>query len=116
MNIAKKMQVRKINRAHRVRTRIRGQEDRPRLSVFRSNAYIYAQLIDDAKGVTIASANSRELKNGKTMDAAKLVGKTIAERAKEKGIKKAVFDRGSYRYHGRVKAIAEAVREGGVEL
>lgn len=99
-----------------MRTRIRGQEGRPRLSIFRSNAYIYAQLIDDTKGVTIASADSRDLKGGKTMEAAKLVGKTIATRAKEKGITKAIFDRGSYRYHGRVKAIAEAVREGGIEL
>lgn len=116
MNIAKRMQIQKDRRAHRVRAKIRGEAIRPRLSVFRSNSYIYAQLIDDVSGTTLVSANSRELKNGKTMDAAKLVGKTIAERAKEKGITRAVFDRGLYRYHGRVKAIAEAVREGGIEM
>ncbi|RJQ26996.1 50S ribosomal protein L18 [Candidatus Parcubacteria bacterium] len=116
MNVAKRMQIQKERRAHRVRAKVRGEANRPRLSVFRSNSYIYAQLIDDVSGTTLVSANSRELKNGKSMEAATLVGKTIATRAKEKGITGAVFDRGGYRYHGRVKAIAEAVREGGIEM
>ncbi len=95
---------------------------RARLSVFRSSKQIYAQLIDDVKGVTIASASSMEksmrgsLKTGANIDAAKAVGKLIAERAKEKGIKDVVFDRGGYIYHGRVKALADAAREGGLNF
>jgi large subunit ribosomal protein L18 len=95
---------------------------RPRLSVFRSSKQIYAQLIDDVKGVTLASASSVEKpmregrKTGANIDAAKAVGKLIAERAKEKGIKDVVFDRGGYLYHGRVKALADAAREGGLNF
>ena len=95
---------------------------RTRLSVFRSSKQIYAQLIDDVKGVTIASASSVEKplrdgrKTGANIDAAKAVGKLIAERAKEKGIKDVVFDRGGYLYHGRVKALADAAREGGLNF
>ena len=95
---------------------------RVRLSVFRSSKQIYAQLIDDVKGVTVASASSVEKtmregrKTGANIDAAKAVGKLIAERAKEKGIKDVVFDRGGYLYHGRVKALADAAREGGLNF
>jgi large subunit ribosomal protein L18 len=95
---------------------------RPRLSVFRSSKQIYAQLIDDVKGVTLASASSVEKtmreggKTGANKDAAKAVGKLIADRAKEKGIKDVVFDRGGYLYHGRVKALADAAREGGLNF
>ena len=95
---------------------------RPRLSVFRSSKQIYAQLIDDVKGVTLASASSIEKsmregrKTGANIDAAKAVGKLIAERAKQKGIKDVVFDRGGYLYHGRVKALADAAREGGLKF
>ena len=95
---------------------------RPRLSVFRSSKQIYAQLIDDVKGVTLASASSMEktaresCKTGANIAAAKAVGKRIAERAKEKGIKDVVFDRGGYLYHGRIKALADAAREGGLNF
>jgi large subunit ribosomal protein L18 len=95
---------------------------RARLSVFRSSKHIYAQLIDDDKGQTLASASSLEktmregAKNGANIGAAKAVGKLIAERAREKGIKDVVFDRGGYLYHGRVKALADAAREGGLNF
>jgi large subunit ribosomal protein L18 len=95
---------------------------RARLSVFRSSKHIYAQVIDDEKGRTLASASSLEKpmreagKTGANIDAAKVVGKLIAERAKEKGIKDVVFDRGGYLYHGRVKALADAARESGLSF
>jgi len=95
---------------------------RARLSVFRSSKHIYAQLIDDVKGTTLAAASSLEKtmreggKTGANIAAAKVVGKLIAERAKEKGIKEVVFDRGGYLYHGRVKALADAAREGGLNF
>ena len=110
-------------RKARVRRAIRkAANGRPRLSVFRSSKQIYAQLIDDVKGVTLASASSVEKsmregrKTGANIDAAKAVGKLIAERAKEKGIQDVVFDRGGYLYHGRVKALADAAREGGLKF
>lgn len=96
--------------------------DRPRLSVHRSGRHIYAQIISDDKGVTVASASTLDkdlrgsLKSGGTKDAAEAVGKTIAARAIEAGIKEVVFDRGGYRYHGRVKALADAAREGGLSF
>ncbi len=95
---------------------------RPRLSVFRSSEQIYAQVIDDSKGVTLASASSiekamrEELKTGANVDAAKKIGQMIAERAKAAGVTKVVFDRGGYLYHGRVKALAEGAREGGLDF
>src|SRR5690554_47440 len=108
---------REIRRTKSVRRKIRRVAyGRPRLSVFRSSQHIYAQVIDDAKGVTVAAASSLEKDvraNGKTganVDAAKAVGERIAQRAKEKGIKQVVFDRGAYLYHGRVKALADAAR------
>jgi large subunit ribosomal protein L18 len=95
---------------------------RARLSVFRSSKNIYAQVIDDIKGVTLAAASSVEkdmrgsLKTGANVEAAKAVGKLVAQRAIEKGIKDVVFDRGGYRYHGRIKALADAAREGGIKF
>ncbi len=103
----------------RIRRKLRGTAERPRLAVFRSVAHIYAQVIDDAAGATLVSASSVD-KGGKTnggnIAAAKAIGKLVAERAKEKGINKVVFDRGGYQYHGRVKALADAAREAGLEF
>jgi len=89
---------------------------RPRLSVHRTNKQIYAQIIDDVKGVTLASASSMKLKAGHSVGAAKQVGEAIAKAAKDAGVKKVQFDRGQFLYHGRVKALAEAARDGGVEF
>src|SRR5262249_40497168 len=104
----------------RVRKKVKGAEARPRLAVFRSVNHIYAQLIDDTKGVTICSASTVEksagVGNGGNVDAAKTIGRLIAERAKEKGITRVVFDRGGYIYHGRVRALAEAAREAGLQF
>ncbi len=106
----------------RVRNKIQGTASRPRLNVFRSDKHIYCQLIDDTKGVTLASASTldKELRdqitNGGNVESAKLVGELIAKRAKEKGITKVVFDRGGYIFHGRVKALADASREAGLEF
>lgn len=101
----------------RVRTKIHGTTERPRLSVFKSNKAIYAQLIDDLKGHTIAASSSVEVgKNTATVDAAKEVGKKIAEKAKSEGIDNIVFDRSGYIYHGRVKALADGAREGGLKF
>lgn len=103
----------------RIRSRMAGTPARPRLAVFRSVNHIYAQVIDDAEGHTLASASTteKELKGkGGNIEGAKLIGKTVAERAKAKGIDKIVFDRGGYLYHGRVKALADAAREAGLEF
>ena len=104
----------------RIRKKVRGDESRPRLAVFRSVNHIYAQLINDDEGVTICSASTVEkgsgVGNGGNIDAAKVVGRLIAERAKGKGVTTAVFDRGGYIYHGRVKALAEAAREAGLQF
>jgi len=108
-------------RQRRVRTKLRKHAyGRPRLSVFRSSQHIYAQVIDDARGVTLAAASTIEkdlrgqLKTGANIDAAKAVGKLIAERCKAAGVEAVVFDRGGYMFHGRVKALADAAREGGL--
>lgn len=108
--------VERLRRHVRVRTKISGTTDRPRLNVFRSNAHIHAQLIDDVKGVTLVAASSVELKleNGGNVEAAKAVGTEIGKRAKKAKIKEVVFDRGGYLYHGRVKALADAAREAGL--
>ena len=104
----------------RIREKVRGSAERPRLAVFRSINHIYAQLIDDRQGRTIAAASSVEknaqVPSGGNVAGAKGVGKLLAERAKEKGITKVVFDRGGYLYHGRVKALADAAREAGLEF
>lgn len=103
-------------RAHRVRSRIQGTQEKPRLSVFRSLQYHYAQLIDDENRKTIAQASDMKMKKGSKMERAKEVGKMLAKEALEKGIKTCIFDRGGYAYHGRVKAIAEGAREGGLKF
>lgn len=104
----------------RVRAKLSGTEVRPRLNVFRSNKHIYAQLVDDVKGVTLASASTLDkevsLESTGNLDAAVKVGELVAKRAVEKGIKAVVFDRGGYLYHGRVKALADAARENGLEF
>ena len=121
--------VRKLSRdAHRrrihqrIRTRVEGTAERPRLSVYRSNGHIYAQVIEDRTGRTLVSASSldketrKELKGGNNVAAAKVIGKKIAERARAAGIEKVVFDRGGYMYHGRVEALAAAAREAGLKF
>ncbi len=102
----------------RLRLRLGGSADRPRLSVFRSAKYIYAQVIDDATGRTLAAASSREADLGRDtkVDAARAVGLAVAERAKAAGVGAVVFDRGGYQYHGRVRSLAEGAREGGLDL
>ena len=122
--ITKRMKAKQARRkrAHlRLRKRVRGSAERPRLSVYKSLRFIYAQLIDDDKGVTLAQASSsdaavREQVGGSTSSkaAAKLVGELMAARAKERGVEKVVFDRGGYVYHGRVQALAEGAREKGL--
>jgi large subunit ribosomal protein L18 len=112
------------DRIHRrIRRKLSGTKERPRLAVFRSVAHIYAQVIDDVAGRTLVSASSVDKsadKDGKTkggnLAAAKAIGKLVAERAKEKGVKAVVFDRGGYQYHGRIKALADAAREAGLEF
>lgn len=108
----------RIKRHARIRNKISGTKDVPRLNVFRSNAQIFAQLIDDENGVTLVSSSSLELKikNGGNAEGAKLVGADIAKKAKKKGISKVVFDRSGYEYHGRVEALAEGARENGLEF
>ena len=102
----------------RIREKMSGTAERPRLNVFRSLNHIYAQVVDDQKGETLASVSTLglKLKTGGNVAAAKEIGKAIAEKAKEKGIKKVVFDRGGFLYHGRIKALADAAREGGLEF
>ena len=118
----KEKQARLQRRQWSVRNSLSGTPERPRLAVFRSDKHIYAQLIDDLGGRTLASAASTsgevrgELKNGGNVAAAKLVGKAIAERAKAAGISKVAFDRGGRKYHGRVKALADAAREAGLKF
>jgi len=106
----------RLKRRRRVRSKVHGTAERPRISVFRSNRGIFAQLIDDDAGVTLASVQWTEddLKSLKRMEQASRAGALLAERAKAAGVETAVFDRGGYRYHGRVKALAEGAREGGL--
>ena len=102
----------------RIRRRLSGTSERPRLAVFRSVKHIYAQVIDDTKGHTLvaASSNEKNAVNGGNVAGAKVIGKLVAERAKDKGVKAVVFDRGGYLYHGRVKALADAARAAGLEF
>ena len=110
---------------HRIRKRVQGSESRPRLTIFRSIAHMYVQVVDDMTGRTIASASSAEpavkgalekKAKGGNVEGAKAIGKTIAERLLEKGVKRVVFDRNGFLYHGRVKAVADAAREAGLEF
>ncbi len=118
INRTEKKQIRE--RVHkRIRRKLRGTGERPRLAIFRSVAHIYAQVIDDDEGKTLVAASSVDKENkvnGGNVAAAKAIGTRVAERAKEKGITRVVFDRGGYRYHGRVKALADAAREAGLEF
>lgn len=104
----------------RVRAKLSGTSDRPRLNVFRSNKHIYAQVIDDKSGVTLASASTLEkeynLESSSNLDAAKMIGELVAKRAVEKGISSVIFDRGGYLYHGRIQALADAARENGLQF
>ena len=112
----------RLERHYSIRNKITGTPERPRLNIFKSSKHIYAQVIDDATGTTLASASTqdKELKEQVAeltkKEAAKLVGKTVGERAKEKGINSVVFDRGGYLYHGRVQLLAEGARESGLEF
>ncbi len=117
MNREKKIQKQRQRRTWRVRNRLRGDAERPRLSVFRSHCHVYAQIIDDEAGHTLCSASSRELaKYGGTVEDAKKVGAALAEKAAALQIKQIRFDRGPYAYHGRVRALADAAREKGLEF
>ncbi len=111
-------QARRLKRRRRVRAKVHGTAERPRVSVFRSNRGIFAQLVDDDSGRTLASVNWTEsdLRSLKPMEQATRAGKLLAERAKAAGVESAVFDRGGYRYHGRVQALAEGAREGGLNF
>jgi large subunit ribosomal protein L18 len=108
----------RLKRRRRVRAKVTGTAERPRISVFRSNRGIHAQLVDDLAGHTLAAVSWTEsdLRDLKPMEQAEQAGKALAERAKAAGVESAVFDRGGYRYHGRVKAFAEGVREGGLTV
>jgi large subunit ribosomal protein L18 len=122
MNHQKAKLKRRLRRRHHVRRKITGTPERPRLTVFRSSKHIYAQLIDDLTGTTLAAASSvtpeihKDLPYGGNVKAATVVGKRLAEAAKERGIQKAAFDRGHYKFHGRIKALADAAREGGLQF
>ncbi len=114
--------IRRERRVRRVRAKVAGTSDRPRLNVFRSNRHIFAQIIDDSKGHTLVAASTldadvrAQAAQLKKRDEAKAVGKLLARRAAEKGLKQVVFDRGGYLYHGRIKSLAEGAREGGLEF
>jgi large subunit ribosomal protein L18 len=122
MKIEKRISKQRQVRAWRVRKRVRGTTERPRLTVFRSNKHIYAQIIDDHEGHSIVAASTAEIgicpkgENGGNKSAAIKVGQTLAARALEKGIKLVAFDRGRYRYHGRIAALADAARDGGLQF
>ncbi len=118
----KRLQKRRLRKCRHVRARLRRESTRPRLCVFRSHKNISAQIIDDLRGTTLASASSQEKAfagetQGKVKsEVAALIGKALAERAREKGVTKVAFDRGCYKFHGRIKALADAAREGGLEF
>lgn len=123
---SKKIRAKRMRRKRshlRLRNRIQGSAERPRLTVFKSLRFTYAQVIDDSSGVTLAQANSREADvqsaaegSNQSCEAAKVVGEKIAERLKEKGIEQVVFDRGGFAYHGRIKAVADGARSGGLQF
>jgi len=120
-NLLRKREKKRIARRLRVRAKIIGTPDRPRLTLARTNRYLYAQLIDDQTGRTLVSASSREpqLKiqgSGKTVEVARLLGKVLAERARARGIEQAVFDRGWHKFHGRIRAFVEGAREAGLKI
>ena len=106
----------RLHRKRRINVKVRGTQERPRLCVYKSLTAIYAQLINDEKGETIVTVDSRKVKAKTPLEKSKEVGKMIAQKGKEKGISSIVFDRGGYNYHGKVKALAEGAREGGLEF
>jgi len=106
----------RVRRHVRVRRKISGDAERPRLAVYRSNRHIYAQLIDDVQARTIVAASDREVSGGSKTDAAKAVGELLAQRAKQAGVERVVFDRGGRLYHGRVAALADGAREKGLQI
>lgn len=117
--MATKKEIRRIKIKYRIRHKVNGTSEMPRLSVFRSNKEIYAQVVDDVKGVTLTAASSLEKgveKSGTKSEIATRIGKLVAERALEAGVKTVVFDRNGYLYHGRVKALADGAREGGLKF
>ncbi len=122
MDKAKRKRDRRLRAHRRLRQAVNGTPERPRLAVFKSLKYTYAQLINDLEGKTVAQASSAEkdiqaaAKDGKRLDAARLVGEAIAERAKKAGVEKVVFDRGGYIYHGRVRQVAEGARKKGLQF
>ncbi len=120
MDQNKQKTIRRIRRKQGIRKRVFGVPDRPRLTVFRSAKHIYAQIIDDLQGKTLASCSTNEkgttANNGGNCEAATMVGKTIADRARSAGISAVQFDRNGFRYHGRIKALADGAREGGLKL
>ncbi|MBI2064367.1 MAG: 50S ribosomal protein L18 [Candidatus Yanofskybacteria bacterium] len=109
----------KLNRSRRhrkVRAKISGTSSRPRIAVFKSNQYIYAQVVDDESGKTLLSVSDMEVKKGKKSEKALKIGETLAARMKEKGLLEAVFDRGGFKFHGRVKSVADGLRNGGIKF
>lgn len=117
--MAKVSRQRRVRRHQRIRNRVSGSVERPRLSVFRSSAHMHVQIIDDVNGTTVASASSLDAaiaKTGTKVERARAVGQLVAERAKAKGITRVVFDRGGFLYHGRVKAVADGARAAGLEF
>ena len=122
MNQRKQVEVRRLRRQRHVRKRLQGTLERPRLAVFRSSKHIYAQVINDETGTTLASASTldpeirRDHTYGGNKTAAAVVGKVVAERAKQAGVERICFDRRSYKYHGRIQALADAAREGGLQF
>lgn len=106
----------RLKRAKRIRARVQGTPERPRLSVFRSLKGLSAQVIDDTAGKTLAAASTKEAKAKPTLDGAKKVGELLAKKAKDAGVKAVVFDRAGYKYHGQIKALADAAREGGLQF
>ncbi len=107
---------RRLRRKRGLRKKLSGTPERPRLTVYRSNKQIYAQVIDDVSGKTLAAASSTSLESGSSVDAAKSVGSNLADAAKKAGVEAVAFDRAGYHYHGRVKALADAAREGGLKF
>lgn len=116
MNKATTKRIGRVRRHARIRAKVAGSAQRPRLAIYKSNRYIHAQLIDDGAGTTLVSGSTKEFAKEKKMSGASKLGAEIAKRAKEKGISSAVFDRGGFRYTGRVAAVAEAAREAGLTL
>jgi len=114
MKITKSKRRLRIRRG--IRTKIAGTSERPRLSVYKSNKAVYAQIVDDSKGHTLAAASSTEVGTADTIEGSKQVGLKLAEKAKAAGVETIVFDRGGYQYHGKVKALAEGAREGGLKF